>query len=228
MNFFDRYTFLRTLQNLAAALSFFGALMIFLGGIWTAIQDNLKRAFGYTLLTETGFTLLALSLFSQGGLKWMLLLFPGRALGFWLWGYTMSLIEKHNGSLEVEAVQGFAWRYPILSLGLLLSQLTIAGLPLLALFPIKLPILTAAFKYGTTLGILVFIGNLGLFLFTFRLLATFIKPNNRLQPQTWSISEIIHEYMPILIMILILVILGLFPSIIEKLTDTLTTFPQLQ
>jgi len=48
-------------------------------------DDDYKRAFGYSILSETGFTLLALSLFSQGGLKWMLLLFPGRALGFWLW-----------------------------------------------------------------------------------------------------------------------------------------------
>ncbi len=228
LNFFDRYTFLRTLQNLEATLSLFGALMIFLGGIWTATQNNLKRAFGYTILTETGFTLLALSLFSQGGLNWMLLLFPSRALGFWLWGYTISLIEKHNGSLEIEAVQGFAWRYPILSSGLLLAQLTIAGLPLLALFPIKLPILTASFRNGTTLGIWVFIGNLGLFLFTFRLLAAFIKPNNALKPETFSISEKTHEYLPILIMILVLVILGLFPNLIEKLTGTLTTFPQLQ
>ena len=153
LNFLDRYIFLRTLQNLGGTLSFIGALMIFLGGLWAAIQDDLKRAFGYTILTETGFTLLALSLFSQGGFKWMLLLFPGRALGFWLWGYTMSLIEKHNGSLKFDALRGFAWQYPLLSSGLLVAQFTIAGLPLLALFPIKLPILTAAFRNDTTLGL---------------------------------------------------------------------------
>ncbi|MEA3327769.1 MAG: proton-conducting transporter membrane subunit [Chloroflexota bacterium] len=228
LNFFDRYTFLRTLHNLESTLSFLGVLMIFLGGIWTAIQDNLKRAFGFTILTEMGFTLLALSLSSQGGLSWMLMLFPGRALGFWLWGYTMSLIEKHNGSMEFKAVQGFAWRYPLLSSGLLLAQLTIAGLPLLAVFPIKLTILTAVLRNGTPLGIWGFIGSLGLFLFTIRLLAVFIKPNNTSNRKTWAVSEKTHEYLPILIMVLILVILGLFPNMIENLTSTLTTFPQLQ
>ena len=228
LNFFDRYIFLRTLQNLGGTISFIGALMIFLGGLWTAIQDDIKRAFGYSILSETGFTLLALSLFSQDGLKWMLILFPVRALGFWLWGYTMSLIEKHNGSVDIDALQGFAWQYPLLSSGLLVAQFSIAGLPLLALFPVKLSILTAIFRNNSTIGIWAFIGYLGLFLFTFRMLATFIKSNDTSKLTAWVISEKKHEYLPILIMIVILVILGLFPSIIENLTSTLTTFPQLQ
>jgi len=228
LNFLDRYAFLRTLQNLEGTLSLLGAAMIFIGGIWTAVQNNPKRVFGYTILVETGYSLLALSLFSQGGLGWFLMLLPVRALGFWLWGYSMSLIEEYNGSLELEAVQGFARRYPILSAGLLLAQLTVAGIPLLAVFPIKLSILSSVIKTGTSIGILVFLGSFGLFFFTFRLMAAFIKPNRASELRSWKISEKMREYLPILFIILLLVILGLFPNLLQNITGALTAFPHLQ
>lgn len=228
LNFFDRYTFLRTLNNLEGTLSLIGTSMILLGGIWTAVQNNPKRAFGFTILTETGINLLALSLFSKGGLAWLIMLLPCRALGFWLWGFSMSLIEKHNGSLEIESLQCLARRFPFLSAGLLLAQLTIAGLPLLAVFPAKLSILSAALKNRPSIGLWVFLGSFGLFFFTFRLLASLIKPVKTNEAKVWSISERMTEYLPILIMILVLMILGLFPNLLENITSTLTAFPQLQ
>lgn len=229
LNFIDRYTFLRISQDLYEILRIMGALMIVLGGAWTAIQDNLKRVFGFSVLTETGFSILAVGLSAQGGLNWMLLLFPVRALGFWLWGFTLALIETKIGSLEFNAIKGFAHRYPILSIGLLMAQLSIAGLPLLAAFPIKIALFTAAFGVETGLGLWSFIGNLGLFLFTIRLLADLISPTDTTLPSRWSFSEKPHEYLPVLAVILALVLLGLFPnSISSNITHTLTAFTQLQ
>ena len=53
LNFLDRYTFLRASQGLYESLRIVGALMIVLGGLWTAYQNNLKRAFGFSILTES-------------------------------------------------------------------------------------------------------------------------------------------------------------------------------
>ncbi len=103
------------------------------------------------------------------------MLLPGRALGFWLWGYSMSLIEEYNGSMDLKVLQGFARRYPFLSSGLLIAQLTIAGLPILATFPIKASILSAAIKNRTSIGIWIYLGSFGLFFFTFRLMASFFR-----------------------------------------------------
>ena len=229
LNFFDRYSFLRTSQPLIETLQSIGTLMIILGGVWTAYQNDLKRAFGFSVLSETGFSLLAVSLFAQGGLQWMLILMPVRALGFWLWGHTLALIETKTKSLEMDKIKGFARQYPILAFGLVLAQLSVAGLPLLASFPVKIAVLTSAFSSRPGLGILSFIGNFGLFLFTFRLLANLVDRADLPTEIPWTMSEKTQEYLPILIMVFVLIILGLFPHIfIPGITDTLSTFTQLQ
>jgi len=204
-------------------------IMIVVNGAWTAVQNDLKRALGYAALAETGFSLLAMGMYDQGGLSWMMLLFPVRALVFWLWGYALNKIEEHSNSLELHDVQGFARLYPAISAGLLMAQFSIAGLPLLAAFPIKIALFTAAFELGTGLGIMSFIGNLGLLLFTLRLLSCFVTPRDVTMPLWWSFSEKAHEYIPILIMILVLIIMGLFPNtFFANIINTLTAFRQLQ
>lgn len=229
LNFFDRYSFLRTSQALIETLRLIGTLMIVLGGIWAAYQDDLRRAFGFTVLSETGFSLLAVGLVAQGGLQWMLMLMPVRALGFWLWGYTLTLIETKTNSLKMENIEGFARRYPLMALGLLMAQLSVAGLPLLASFPVKIAVITSAFTNNPGLGVWGFIGNFGLFMFTFRLLAYLVSRANLPAEIRWTFTEKTHEYLPILIMIIVLVILGLFPqTFLPGITDTLNAFAQLQ
>jgi len=229
LNFLDRFTFLRESEILFSALRLMGVIVIFISGAWTAVQDDLKRAFGYAASAETGFLLLTLGMFDQGGLVWMIMLFPVRALGFWLWGYTLNLIEKYTGSLQLHADQGFARRFPILSAGLLVAQLSLAGLPLLAAFPIKMAIFTAAFEYGAGLGVSSLIGSLGLFLFTLRVLSYLVTPRDASMPIAWSFSEKPDEYIPVLLMILILLIMGLFPNtFFSNIIDILAAFNQLQ
>ncbi len=229
LSFFNRYPFLRELENLTAILRLFGAVMIVLGGLWTAFQDNLKRALGFSSLAETGFSLLALSLILQGGLTWLLMFIPARAVGFWLWGHSLGLIQTHTHSLNLNTVQGFARRFPILSIGLLLAQLSVAGLPILAAFPIKLNLFTALRGAGQVYFTWSFIGNLGLFLFSLRLLSNLVSPDRETAVRAWAFNEGPHEFIPILAAILILILMGLMPeTFLGVITNTLTAFPQLQ
>jgi len=229
LNFIDRFTFLRELDRLFSSLRIMGVIMIVINGAWTAVQHNLKRALGYAGLTETGFCLLAMGLYDQGGLSWMMLLFPVRVLAFWLWGYSLTKMEEHIDSLELHTVQGFARLYPAISVGGVLAQFSLAGLPLLAAFPIKIALFSAAFKAGEGLGIISFIGGLGLFLFTLRLLSYLVSPRDVTMPLGWLSLEKAHEYIPILIIVLLLIIMGLFPNtFIANIINTLTAFSQLQ
>lgn len=229
LNFLDRYAFLREFQSIYIVLRLMGTIMIIIGGAWTAFQDNLKRSLGFTVLSEVGFSLLCIGLSAQGGLTWLFLLFPARALGLWLWGYTLTLIEQHSDSTEMQDLQGFARRYPILVLGLIVAQLSLAGLPLFASFPSKFAIFTATFEINPIMGIWSFIGNLGLFLFTFRLLTALVAPNEELPNEKWVVSEKMQVYLPILIFILITILLGLLPDVfLANLTKTLTSFNHLQ
>jgi len=229
LNFLNRYTFLRTLPDLDDALRLFGTLMIVIGGFWTAFQEDLRRAFSFSVLTEIGFSLLAVSQFEQGGLTWMLMHFPVRALGFWLWGFTLTALDNYTGSLDRHSLQGIAHQYPILSAGILLSQLSIAGLPLLASFPIKSVLFNTTFIASPSQGVWSFVGNLGLFLFTLRLLASFVRSEIDSQPQNWSLHEKRYEILLVGAAILLLIAFGLFPNtILAPITETLTAFAQLQ
>ena len=229
LNFFNQYAFLRTSPVLYQTLRSLGGLMIVLGGAWTAVENNLKRALGFSFLTEIGISLLAVGLSNSGGLNWALMLLPVRALGFWLWQYALTLVETHLDATEMSDLQGFARRYPILSLGMLIGQLSIAGLPLLASFPIKLSLFTAAFEMGTGPGLWAFAGNLGLVLFTMRLLISLLSADPKRPDLRWHFLEATHEYLPILIIILILILLGIFPNAFPaKITQTLSAFPKLR
>jgi NADH:ubiquinone oxidoreductase subunit 2 (subunit N) len=229
LNFLERYAFLRTSEEIFNIIRIVGTVMIVFGGVWTALQDDLKRAFGFAALVETGFSLLAVGFSAAGGLHWMLMLFPARALGYWLWGYALTRFEHHYGSLEISAVKGFARRYPLLSVGLLLAQLSVAGLPLLASFPIKIAVLSQAVESSSGVGIWSFVGNLGLFLFTVRLLLYFVMPLDDEIERLWPILEKSSEYLPVLVIVILLVMIGLMPNtFLAWMTDILTAFPQLQ
>jgi formate hydrogenlyase subunit 3/multisubunit Na+/H+ antiporter MnhD subunit len=229
LNFLNRYTFLRTSAEIYNILRMIGVVMIVLGGIFTAVQDHLKRAFGFSALVETGFSLLAVGLSAQGGLNWLLMMLPARALGYWLWGYILARLEGHCGSLAMSAIFGCGRKYPLLSAGLLLAQLSIAGLPLLGSFPLKITLLTQAMAEGTGLGVWGFIGNLGLFLFTIRLLLNFVTASQDETDLLWPIAERISETLPVVVVLFLLVMMGLFPNtFLSGMTQILTTFPQLQ
>ncbi len=229
LNFLDRYTFLRTSQGLYQSLRAIGTLMIVLGGLWTAYQDDIKRAFGFSVLSETGFLLLAIGLADQGGLSLLLMLFPAHAVSFWLWGFTLSLIETRADSHSINALGGFAQRYPIISSGLLVAQLSIAGLPLFATFPVKIALFSDAFAVSSGLGAWIFIGSLGLFFFTIRLLINLVTPNVEQTITSWVLTEKSSVYLPILLTILAVIIMGLFPhAILTNITTILTAFGQLQ
>jgi len=229
LNFLNRYAFLRTSEAIFEIIRIIGVVMIVFGGVWMAVQEELKRAFGFAVLVETGFSLVAVGLANSGGLKWLMMLFPVRALGYWLWGYALARFEYHCGSLELSAVRGYARKLPLLSAGLVLAHLSVAGLPLLASFPIKIAILSQALVEGRGLGVWSFIGNLGFFLFSIRLMLNLLLPVEADTPPIGLMEQKLSEYLPVVLMVAVLVILGLFPGFFSlDLTTILTAFPQLQ
>jgi NADH:ubiquinone oxidoreductase subunit 2 (subunit N) len=229
LNFLNRYPFLRDTEMLFSTLRIVGALLIAISGVWTAVQTDLKRALGFAVLTETGFSLLAIGLAAEGGLTWMLMLFPVRGFSFWLWGTLLTRMESYNSDLTLPGIQGFARRYPVFSFALVLVQFSVAGMPLLGEFPIKLSLLTTAYGVNSAIGIWSFIGSLGLLLFSLRLLLTLVTPKKDDPALKWSHSETLGEYLPILVMVLFMLAVGIFPNFfLSKIAETLTVFGQLQ
>jgi len=213
LTFFDRYAWLRNLPLFYEILRFLSTIMILVGGLLLTIEKNLGRAFGYAVIVETGFSILAMSLNPQGGLAWFSMLLLPRTLGYWLWSFSLSLIKQRFKELSFTNVTGLFHDFPFASSGLIVGQLSIAGLPLFASFPVKRLIWFNIGSPDLVNALLIFIGSSGLFVFVINSLIHFLKQGNETTSTEKPIEPMSHKII-ITTSILLLVLFGILPQII--------------
>lgn len=222
--FIDRYTWLRVIPELYDTLRLIGTLMIVIGGIFAAFQRHLGRALGFAAIIETGFCLLAIGLSPQGGMNWFSMLMLPRALAYWLWAFSLSELKKHVDDLSLDSVSSAMYAFPYLCGGIIVGQLSLAGLPLLASFPIKRMIWFSAADPDLLNAIWIFIGSMGLFIFSLRTLTHFTASPGK-EKQYWKINESISVIVPIAIAVIVIFILGLLPQLfLPRLLNILNAF----
>ncbi|HVN53424.1 MAG TPA: proton-conducting transporter membrane subunit [Anaerolineaceae bacterium] len=202
LNFLDRYAWIRDSANLYVGLRLIGALMVVTGGLWAAFQNHLGRMFGYGVIVETGFSLLAISLTRQGGLALFALLLLPRLLGFAVWTLCLAIAEHETGSLKLDQLRGFGRYFPMVTAGLVASHLSIAGLPLLADFPVKQALLNGIAQQSGTEAYWILAGSFGLMVAALRSLAVFLQ----------SQEAPVEEIQPVEEVVLVLLDSGLEPA----------------
>ena len=67
LKFINTYTWLREFSTMFMALRFIGGLMIITAGLWVIFQQDLTRIFGYAVILENGYSLLALGYGNEKG-----------------------------------------------------------------------------------------------------------------------------------------------------------------
>jgi NADH-quinone oxidoreductase subunit N len=136
-----------------AALS---AASMLLGNLAAIPQTNLKRLLAYSSIAQAGYAVMGLVAFQTIGLS---------ALLFYLAAYLFTnlgafavviAVERATGSTDLAAYAGLAQRSPRLALILMLSLLSLAGIPPLAGFTAKFYLFAAV--YGQGYVWLVFLG----------------------------------------------------------------------
>lgn len=166
--FLDRYSWLRSSQEAATALRSAGLIMIVTGGLWAAFQRNLGRIFAYGSITETGFSLLALSLDSRLGIPIVFLLIPARTLALILWALSLTVIKGQAETLTFRESQGMLRVTPFAGAGMLLATLSAGAFPLLAGFPARLALWEAISRVSIGSAIWMGMGIAGLLFSAFR------------------------------------------------------------
>ncbi len=143
LTFFDRYSWLQSVENLPTLLTILGIVMIVTGGIWALFENHLGRVFGYAVILETGFSLIAAGIGMQADYADFAMLFLPRLIGMAVWALALAVILNTYRSLELNSITGLGRKSPLVAISLLVAHFSLAGLPLMAGFPIKVDLVAS-------------------------------------------------------------------------------------
>ena len=145
LGFLDRYVWLREAPNTAFILLTVGVLMIMSGGIWAAVERNLARMLAFALILDIGFSFLALGLASMvgsglyRGIFFAALIPRGISLG--IWALALSSLMGREKGVMLGDIQGIGRKYPVIAISMILAIFSLAGVPLLASFSMRLGVI---------------------------------------------------------------------------------------
>jgi formate hydrogenlyase subunit 3/multisubunit Na+/H+ antiporter MnhD subunit len=205
-----------------------GAIMVFVGGIWSIFQRHLGRVMGYACMTGIGASLLAITIPSGVQLFFMMLLPYTLAMGLWALGLSTIYNEKARSDLhpsDYQSVRGIARNMPIASFSVILSCFSIAGMPLLAGFPTHLPLWSALATSAQIVSAFSILGSFGLFFSGVRMMAVMTTGENE---ASWSFKENRITLLFLSTGLILLFLVGLFPQwFLPPLADAAQVFTHL-
>jgi NADH-quinone oxidoreductase subunit N len=210
--FLDRYSWLRSSQELKITLQYVGLLMVVTGGVWAAFQRHIGRIMAYGSIAETGFYLLALSLNLRLGIPILFLLIPARALGLAVWSLSLTIFKEHAETMRFGAVRGMLRVFPFASAGLVLASLSTSAFPLLAGFPARLALWENLARESIGAALWMGVGIIGLLTSSFRTLAVLSMAD---EFTGWELREDWLQGIMLGLGMIGLFVLGLFPQLVQ-------------
>ena len=147
---------LGAIQPLIEALGWLAIASMLIGNLLALKQDNLKRLLGYSSIAHMGYLLITLVVLGDPVSSDM----ANEAAVWYLIAYTVSTLAAFtalaaltsrgwaSSACNRDDLRGLFWREPLLALGLSLSLLSLAGVPLTAGFIGKFYIVTAGVEAG--------------------------------------------------------------------------------
>lgn len=152
--FFSGFSHESIIPFAAATISLMAGLSVLLGNFAALTQRNLKRLLGYSSIGHAGFILMGLSCITpdfyytergvQAVLVYMAIYLVSALLAFFI----IAQFEDEIGGVDFRDFNGLAQRSPFLAFGMLISFVSLAGIPPLAGFLGKLGIFAAVWEVG--------------------------------------------------------------------------------
>ena len=221
MVFLDHSTWLRDAPALGSVLTTVGVLMVVSGGLLAAFQRHLGRIMGYAIIMETGFSILTISLGGSVGVNIFCMLFVPRALSLVLWAFALTILKEHSPTLILGDIKGQGRSLPFAASGLVLANLSFAGMPLLAGFPPHQAIWEGLASKSLPVVVWVLIGIIGLFFSAIRVMLAIV---GTLEGTHWESHETRVQRVLLVLGSLALLLLGLFPQWALPLWTKLPSF----
>jgi len=223
LGFLDRFAWLRTQTGVYTALQMSGLMMVLAGGVGAAYQKHLGRMLAFGMMVEIGITLLTIGIPGTEPGSYPLIgvffasLLP-RGLGLGVWALALIVIsradqrtESNLHSLDLNHLRGIGMHLPLACSALILAQLSIAGFPLLAGFPVRLPVWQGLANHSIVLALSALLGSAGLLIASLRTLVVFVGDSGEMK---WVSQESWSQRILLLVGVIGLFLIGIFPQII--------------
>ncbi|GIV97451.1 MAG: NADH-quinone oxidoreductase subunit N [Herpetosiphonaceae bacterium] len=205
----------------ASILAIIAFFTIIFGNLGALPQTNAKRLLAYSSIAHAGFLLLGMlgvSTLSTPAMLYYLVVYTLTNLGAF---GALAIIAAHVGGDEISDLNGLGWRSPLLAMLMTVMVLSLAGVPPLSGFFAKFYIFMAAWEQGAywlvVAGVLMTIVSLYYYL---RLLkAMYIEP----RPTETSLEIPRWSKLALSVSTLLVVVLGIYPSLILGVLENVAT-----
>ena len=208
--------------QLAVVFGMLSALTIIYGNLGAIPQTNIKRLMGYSSIGHAGYLLIGLAAFGQSGRE---------ALLFYLFSYLFSTggvflvlaaLSSHMKTDEISELAGLSKRSPVLAAGMMLSLMSLAGVPPLSGFFAKFYLLWAGMKSGffwlIVVGVLNVVTSLYYYLKIVKVL--YVDEPKDLSALSVSFDQKAMQYFTMFGMVLLGIFQGPFVRIAERAFST--------
>jgi len=116
-------------EVLAIWIHIWGLATMFYGGAMALMQDDIKRMFAYSSISQMGYLLFGIGSFSVLGLSGAEMMYVTHGLGKGLLFMTAGVLIVQVGSRKISQLGGLAGKMPITAVCAVIGALTIMGVP---------------------------------------------------------------------------------------------------
>lgn len=195
------------------AVAILGSLSIIFGTLMAIREDDAKKLLAYSSMSHGGYILVAFSMLDSmalaGGFYHILAHALASAGAF----MAIAAVARQTGTTKMKELGGMIHKMPITYLVYLIAIISMAGIPPMGGFISKWLIFQAVINKGMILvGVAVFFGSIGSFLYVFRPLAALFL-GQELSMYSSKVKEApIMMLIPMVIISLLNVYTGVFPN----------------
>ena len=220
LDYINGLTWLKDAAFITPALSVCGTLMVVTGGVWAAVQTDLCRIFGYGVIIETGFMLISISLRNELGTQLFYYTMFARAIELGIFTLAIVHFQKNGLGTSLADLKGRVKVAPLSSIALIAAMFSWTGIPLLASFPIR-AVLLGQFSTAPGTALWALVGMGALTWAACNVLRSLFQKNK----EKWSLSEDTPQSMLFILGILLLLLIGSFPSLfLEAVWSKISVF----
>ncbi len=215
LKFLNTYSWLRESIMLQDVIQGAGIVLILTSGVLCLYQRDMRKLFGYLVIMENGFSLLAISLNTQLGYQlYFASMFP-RLVIYALWTYTTTKIVSQSAKMTSNPGQDGLYQ-----VALFFTLLASIGLPLMGNGPLRVQVITL-FSGQTAQMLFIFLGILGYGLGILRTLNELISTQVSVIRNLQANNFIRFESILLFVGLLAIVIIGLFPNLFAPASNLL-------